>query len=63
MDVDKFTHLESALSRAVHIDYEITARTTKASVEFGRLHGNVWERYVNRLDTKLEAYNAVAYAC
>ena len=42
--VDKFTYLGSTLSRAVHIDDEVTARTTKASVAFGRLRANVWKR-------------------
>ena len=42
--VDKFTYLGSALSRAVYIDDEVTARTAKANVAFGRLCGNVWER-------------------
>ena len=39
--VDKFTYLGSTLSRAVHIDDEITARIAKASVAFGRLRANV----------------------
>ena len=34
--VDKFTYLGSTLSRAVHIDDEVTARTAKASVAFGK---------------------------
>ena len=51
--VDKFTYLGSTLSRAVHIDDEVTARTAKASVAFGRLRTNVWERNRIRLDTKL----------
>ena len=38
--VDKFTYLGSTLSRAVHIDDEITARIAKASVAFGR--HSVW---------------------
>ena len=42
--VDKFTYLRSTLSRAVHIDDEVTARTAKASVAFSRLRTNVWER-------------------
>ena len=41
--VDNFTYLGSTLSRAVHIDDEITARIAKASVAFGRLRANVWE--------------------
>ena len=60
--VDKFTHLGSTLSRAVHIDDEVTARTAKASVAVGRLHTNVWERNGIRLDTKhakLKVYKAV----
>ena len=56
--VDKFTYLGSTLSRAVHIVDEVTARTTKASVAFGRLT-NVWERNVIRLDTKVKVYKVV----
>ena len=66
--VDKFTYLGSTLSRAVHIDDEITARITMASVAFGRLRANVWERNGIKLDTKLKVYKAVVlptllYAC
>ena len=66
--VDKFTYLGSTLSRAMHIDDEVTARTAKASVAFGRLRTNVWERNGIRLDTKLKIYKAVVlptllYAC
>ena len=39
--VDKFTYLGSTHHRAVHIDDEVTARTTKASLAFGRLRTNV----------------------
>ena len=41
---DKFTYLGGALQRAVNIDDEVTARTAKASVVFGRLRRNVSER-------------------
>ena len=66
--VDKFTYLGSTLSRAVHIDDEVTARIAKASVAFGRLRANVWERNGIKLDTKLKVYKAVVlptllYAC
>ena len=66
--VDKFTYLESTLSRAVHIDDEVTARIAKASVAFGRPRANVWERNGITLDTKLKVYKAVVlptllYAC
>ena len=66
--VDKFTYLGSTLSRAVHIDDEVTARAVKASVAFDRLRTNVWERNRIRLDTKLKVYKAVElptllYAC
>ena len=74
--VDKFTYLGSTLSRAVHIDDEVTARTAKASIAFGRLRTNVWGRIKKnvwgrngiRLDTKLKVYKAVVlptllYAC
>ena len=57
--VDKFTYLGSTLSRAVHIDAEVTARAAKASVAFGRLRTNVWERNGITLDTKLKVYKAV----
>ena len=54
--------------RAVHIDGEVIARNAKASVAFGRLRPNVWERNGIRLDTKLKLYKAVVlptllYAC
>ena len=42
----------------VHIDDEITARIAKASVAFGRLRANVWERNGIKLDTK-KVYKAV----
>ena len=44
--VDKFTYLGSTLSRAVHIDDEVTARTAKASVasaDFAQMSGNEME--------------------
>ena len=51
-----------------HIDDEVTARTAKASIAFGRLRTNVWERNGIRLETKLKVYKAVVlptllYAC
>ena len=52
--VDIFTYLGSTLSRAVHVDDEVTARTAKVSVAFGRLRTNVWERNGIRLDTMLK---------
>ena len=66
--VDKFTYLGSTLSGAVHFDDEVTVRTAKASVAFGRLRTNVWERNGIRLDTKLKVDKAVVlptllYAC
>ena len=39
--VDKFTYLSSTLSRAVHIDDEVSSRIAKASVAFGKLNKNV----------------------
>ena len=39
---DKFTYLGSTLSRVVHIDDEVNARTAKASAAFGRLRGSVF---------------------
>ena len=51
--VDKFSNLGSTLSRAVHIDDEVTARTAKVSVAFGRLRANAWERNGIKLDTEV----------
>ena len=64
--VDKF--MGSNLSRAVHIEDEVTVKIAKASMAFGRLRANVWERNGIRLDTKLKVYKAVVlptvlYAC
>ena len=66
--VDKFSYLGSALFRAVHIDNEVTARIAKASVAFGRLRANVWERNGIMLDIKLKVYKVMVlptllYAC
>ena len=52
----------------MHIDEKVTARTAKASVAFGRLRTDVWERNGIRLDTMLKVYKAVVlptllYAC
>ena len=57
--VDNFIYLGSTLSRAVHIDDEVTARIAKAGGAFGRLRANVWERNGIKLDTKLKIYKAV----
>ena len=48
---------EEKMQGAVHVDNEVTARTAKASVAFGRLRTNVRERNGIRLDTKLKVYN------
>ena len=68
--VDKSTYPGSTLSRAVHIDHEVTARTAKASVAFGRLGANLLERNGIRFDSKLKVYMTVVlptllhvYAC
>ena len=66
--VDKFIYLGNTLSRAVHIDDEFITRTAKATVAFGRLPANVWERNGVKLDIKLKVHKAVVqrsllYAC
>ena len=66
--VGKFIYLGNTLPRAVHTDDEVTARIEKASVAFGRVCANVWERNGNKLDTKLKVYKTVVlstllYAC
>ena len=42
--VDMVTYLGSTLSRVVHIDEKVNARTVKASAAFGRLRGSIWGR-------------------
>ena len=64
----KMQSVYTLLYTLMHIDDEVTARTAKASVAFGRLRTNVWERNGIRLDTKLKVYKAVVlptllYAC
>ena len=66
--VDKFTYLESTLSRVVHIDDEVNARIAKASTAFGQLRGSIWDRRGIRLDRKLKIYRSIVlptllYAC
>ena len=51
----------STLSRAVHIDDEVTARIAKASVAFDRLRRDVWGRIGIRLDTKLKKSTKLWY--
>ena len=56
------------MSKAAQLDDEVTARIAKASVAFGRLRGNVWDRNGISLDTKLKVYKTVVlstllYAC
>ena len=57
--VDKFTYLGSTLSKTTKIDDEVNTRLAKASVAFGRLHKNVWNRRGITLETKLKVYRAV----
>ena len=57
--VNKFTYIDSTLSRAVHIDDEVNSRIAKASSAFGRLKDNVWERRGISLSTKLKVCRAV----
>ena len=52
----------------MHIDDEVTVSIAKASVAFGRLRANVWERNGIKIDTKLKVYKGVVlptllYAC
>ena len=57
--VDKFTYLGSPLSRNAVIDDEVNARLAKASVAFGRLHKNVWNRRGITIETKIKVYRAI----
>ena len=71
--VDKFTYLESTLSRVVHIDDKVNARIAKASAAFADYvevfgRGSIWDRSGIRPDTKLKVYRSVVlptllYAC
>ena len=57
----QFTYLGNTLSRAVHIDDEINARTAnvKGNATFGRLCGSIWDRSGIKSDTKMEVYKSV----
>ena len=66
--VNELTYLRSALSRAIHIADEVTARPAIACLAFGRLRAKFWERNGIRIDTKPKVYKAVVlttllYAC
>lgn len=57
--VENFTYLGSTLSRNTVIDDEVNARLAKASVAFGRLYKNVWDRRGITTETKIKVYRAV----
>ena len=57
--VENFTYLGSTLAQNANIDTEINNRIAKASVSFGRLRKNVWDRRGLSLSTKMKVYNAV----
>ena len=42
--VHKFNYLGSTLSRVVHTDDEVNARTAKGSAAFGQLPGSTWDK-------------------
>ena len=45
--------------QSMFYDDEVTARIAKASLAFGRLRANVWERNGIKLDTKLKFFKVV----
>ena len=55
--VDKFTYMGSTRSRAVNIEDDISTRTAKTSLSFGRLRAIVLREI--KLDTNLKFYYAV----
>ena len=66
--VNRFTYLGSTLSQNATIEDEVNVRITRASVTFGRLHANVWNRRGISIQTKLKVYRAIVlptllYAC
>ena len=66
--VETFTYLGSTLSKNARIDAEVDRRIAKASVAYGRLQNNVWNRKGLTLKTKLKVYKAVVlpsllYSC
>ena len=56
-------YLGSTHSRPVHIDDDVTARIATASVVFGRLRENVWERTGIKLNIKSVVLPTLVYAC
>ncbi|KAI0224060.1 hypothetical protein LSAT2_024917 [Lamellibrachia satsuma] len=66
--LNRFTYLGSTLSQNATIDDEVNVRIARASVTFGRLHANVWNRRGISIQTKLKVYRAIVlptllYAC
>ena len=66
--VNRITYLGSTLSQNATIDDEVNVRIARASVTFGRLHANVWNRRGISIQTKLKVYRAIVlptllYAC
>ena len=57
--VDKFTYPGSTLSSNLVSDDKMNARLAKASVSFGRLHKNVWNRGGIITETTIKVYLAV----
>lgn len=56
--VDNFTYLGSTGWRVVCINADVNNRIGKASIAFGRLCEDVWERKGISLSTKLKVYHA-----
>lgn len=52
--MDKFTYRGSTLSRNGVIDDEVNTRLSKASVAFGRLYKNMWDRKGIKKETKIK---------
>ena len=59
MMVEKFTNLNSTLSKSIVIDDEVNIRLVKVSEAFGWLNRNAWNRRDISEATKMKVYRAV----
>ena len=56
--LDRYTCLDSTVSRVVRVDDEVNIGIARASTTFGRLRQNIWERRGTKMSTKLKVYAA-----
>ena len=56
---EKFVYLGSTLSKSTLLDDEVSFQIARATIAFGRLLDNVWNREGLSTETKVQVYRAV----